>query len=133
MANNVKVQRLYKDIDLSFQPHPDTGDIGKRVDVNAIKQSVRNLLLTKYFERPFQPQLGSPIYQLLFEPLDPITAASMKQAIERVLQNYEPRIIIRQIDVTTEEDLNSYVVNLYFNVIGLRDPIVFSTTLQRLR
>lgn len=125
--------RLYKDINLAFLPHPDTGDVGKVVDVNAIKQSVRNLLLTKYFERPFQPQLGSPIYNLLFEPLDPITAASIKQAIERTLQNYEPRVITQRIDVTADFDNNAYAVTLYFNIVGLRDPVVFSTTLERLR
>lgn len=125
--------RLYKDIDLSFLPHPDTGDVGKRIDVNAVKQSVQNLLLTRYFERPFQPQLGSPIYQLLFEPLDPITAASIKQAIERTLQNYEPRIIVKRIDVSPDFDENNYAVMLFFSIIGLRDPVAFSTTLQRLR
>ena len=132
MANS-KVDRIYKDIDLAFLPHPDTGDIGKRLDINAVKQSIQTLLLTKYFERPFQPQLGSPIYQLLFEPLDPISAASIKQAIERVLQNYEPRVQILQIVVVADEDTNSYSVSLYFNVIGIRDPVIFSTTLQRLR
>lgn len=127
------VQRLYKDLDLAFLPHPDTGDVGKRLDVNAVKQSLRNLLLTRYFERPFQPQLGSPIYQLLFEPLDPITAASMKQAIERVLQNYEPRVLLLKTDVRANPDNNAYNVSIYFNIIGLRDPVTFSTTLQRLR
>lgn len=133
MTTTAKIQRLYTDIDLSFQPHPDTGDLGKKVDVNAIKQSVKNLLLTRYFERPFQPQLGSPIYQLLFEPLDSITAASIKQAIERVLQNFEPRITVRQLEVVANDELNAYNVNLFFNIIGLRDPIVYSTTLQKLR
>lgn len=127
------VQRVYKDLDLSFLPHPNTGDVGRRLDVNAVKQSIQNLLLTRYFERPFQPQLGSPIYQLLFEPLDPITAASIKQAIERVLQNYEPRIKIQQLLVAANEDLNAYTVSLYFNILGLRNPVLFSTTLQRVR
>jgi phage baseplate assembly protein W len=127
------IERLYKDIDLNFLPHPDTGDIGKKVDINAVKQAVLTLLLTKYFERPFQPLLASPIYQLLFEPLDPITAASMKQSIERVLQNYEPRVTIRNLDVLPDFDNNAFIVTLYADVIGLRDPIQFSTTLQRLR
>lgn len=127
------IPRLYKDIDLSFTPHPDTGDVGKRFDVNAVKQSLRYLLLTRYFERPFQPQLGSPIYQLLFEPIDPITAALIKQAIERVIQNYEPRILLQRVDVSASYDDNSYNVTVYFTIVGLRDPVTFSTSLKRLR
>lgn len=133
MTTTANINRLYKDIDLSFTAHPNTGDIGKRVDINAVKQSVKNLLLTRYFERPFQPQLGSPIYQLLFEPLDPITAASIKQAIERLLQNYEPRVVMRKLDVVPNEDLNAYNVTLFFNIKGFREPIAFVTTLERLR
>lgn len=128
-----QVLRLYKDLDLAMTPLPNTGDVGRRLDISAVKQALKNLLLTRYFERPFQPQLGSPLYQLLFEPLDAITAASIQQAIERVIQNYEPRVQIQYIAVAPNEDLNAYNVTIYFNIVGLRDPVTFSTTLTRLR
>jgi phage baseplate assembly protein W len=133
MTITATIPKVYSDIDLSFQPHPNTGDIGKKLDINAVKQSLRNILLTRYFERPFQPHFGSPIYQLLFEPLDPITAAAIKQAVERAIQNYEPRVQILRLDVFPDFDANAYSLVLYFNIIGLRDIVTFSTLLQRLR
>ena len=62
--------KIYSDIDLRFTANPISGDVAKKYDVNAVKQSLRNLVLTQYYERPFQPNLGSPIYKLLFENLD---------------------------------------------------------------
>lgn len=129
----IPLTRLYKDLDLSFQAHPDTGDVTKWIDVNAVKQSLRSLMLTQFFERPFQPQLGSPVYGLLFELMDSITSASIKQAIERLIQNYEPRVRLGQLDVQPDYDNNSYSIQMYFTVIGLSEVISFSTTLKRLR
>lgn len=129
----IRPYRLYKDIDLAFLSHPETGDVTKKLDVNAVKQSLKTLLFTQYGERLFQPKIGSPLYGLLFEPMDPITVEGIKQSIEILIQNYEPRIILEQIDVIPNYDENNYDLSIFFTVVGIPLPISFSTILQRLR
>lgn len=125
--------RLYKDIDLSFSAHPVTKDITKKLDVNAVKQSLKTLLFTQYNERPFRPTLGSPLYKLLFEPMDPITVEGMKQAIEILIQNFEPRVQLQKVDIIPVYDKNEYELSIYFTVVGIPAPVSFTTILQRLR
>lgn len=125
--------RLYKDIDLSFSAHPVTKDITKKLDVNAVKQSLKTLLFTQYNERPFRPTLGSPLYKLLFEPMDPITVEGMKQAIEILIQNFEPRVQLQKVDIVPVYDKNEYELSIYFTVVGITAPVTFTTILQRLR
>lgn len=125
--------RLYKDIDLTFTKNPLTWDVNKKVDVNAVKQSLKTLIFTRYNERLFQPELGSPIYRLLFEPVDPITTEAIRRSIENLIQNHEPRVILNQLDVIPREDENSYEISIFFTVVGIPLPVSFSTILQRLR
>jgi phage baseplate assembly protein W len=125
--------RLYKDIDLTFSRNPGTGDVGKKLDINAVKQSLKNLLYTQYNERPFNPNLGSPLYRLLFQPADPITTEAIKQAIELLIQNFEPRVVLDYLDVVPKYDDNSYEITIFFTVVGIPVPVSFSTILQRLR
>jgi phage baseplate assembly protein W len=125
--------RLYKDIDLAFTKNPLTWDVNKKIDVNAVKQSLKTLIFTRYNERLFQPDLGSPVYKLLFEPIDPITTESIRKSIESLIQNHEPRVIMNQLDVVPAEDENSYEITLFFTVVGIPLPVSFSTILQRLR
>lgn len=86
------VNRIYSDLDLSFAAHPITGDVAKRYDVNAVKQALKVLVLTNFYERPFQPKLGSPIYGMMFEQVDIITANSLKLRLELLINKYEPRV-----------------------------------------
>ena len=125
--------RLYNDIDLTFTKNPLTWDVNKKVDVNAVKQSLKTLIFTRYNERLFQPELGSPIYRLLFEPVDPITTEAIRRSIENLIQNHEPRVILNQLDVIPREDENSYEISIFFTVVGIPLPVSFSTILQRLR
>lgn len=125
--------RLYKDIDLSFSPHPETGDVAKKVDVNAVKQSLKTLLFTQYNERLFRPQIGSPLYRMLFEPMDPITIESMKRAIELVIVNNEPRVNLDKVEIVPNYDKNEYELSIFYTVVGIGLPTSFSTILQRLR
>jgi len=90
-------------------------------------------MFTQYNERLFQPKIGSPLYGLLFEPMDPITVEGMRQTIELLIQNYEPRIILDQIDIVPNYDENTYELSIFFTVVGIPLPISFSTILQRLR
>lgn len=125
--------RVYKDIDLNFTAHPVTKDVTKVLDVNAVKQSLKLLLFTHFNERKFQPEMGSPIYQLLFEPMDDITGEVLRQTIQRLIQNFEPRIRLGGVDVVPREEQNEYEITVYFTVVGLPTPAVFRTNLKRLR
>ena len=124
--------RLYSDIDLNFTLLQNN-DVAKVLDINAVKQSVKLLVLTTFSERLFQPDVGSPTFGLLFEPLDEITSELIKQSILQVLDNNEPRIIVNELVVTPNSDQNSYAITLYFTIINLPLPSVFSFTLSRLR
>lgn len=126
-------RRLYKDLDLNFMRHPDTSDVTKTLDVNAVRQSVMLLLNTYFGERLFHPESGSAIPRILFEPIDPITTEVLKRSIEQVLQNHEPRVTVDMIEVTPKENDNAYFVYLQVNIIGIPEPVNFSLTLERLR
>jgi len=127
------VNRLYSDIDFNFMAHPQTGDLVKVLDINAVKQSVKLLVLTMFGERLFQNDVGSPIFGLLFEPLDMITSELIKTSILQVLDNNEPRIIVNELVVTPNYDQNSYAIALYFTIVNIPLPINFSFSLARLR
>lgn len=129
----LRPQRLYKDLDLNFLQHPDTGDVTKTLDVNSVKQSVMLLINTYFGERLFHPENGSAVPRILFEPIDPITTEVLKRSIEQVLQNFEPRVSLDVITVTPKEDDNAYFVYLQVNIVGVPEPVTFSFTLQRLR
>lgn len=128
-----KVNRIYSDFDLNFTPHPVTGDLAVKYDVQSVKQSLKNLLLTEYYERPFQPRLGSPIHALLFENLDMITANMLQVQIELLVENYEPRVSLENVEVIPLYDENGFKVNMLFYVIGAPNPVNFSTILTKRR
>jgi phage baseplate assembly protein W len=128
-----QVNRIYSDLDLSFAAHPITGDVARKYDVNAVKQSLKTLILTNYYERPFQPKLGSPVYGMMFENIDMITANSLKLRLELLINKYEPRVRSQQVDVVPLFDDNAFKVTIYFYVIGVNDPVTFSTILRRSR
>lgn len=128
-----EVNRIYSDLDLSFAAHPITGDVVKKYDVNAVKQSIKTLILTQYYERPFQPKLGSPVYGMLFDNVDIITANSLKLRIELLINKFEPRVRTQQVDVVPLYDENAFEVTMYFYVVGVPDPVTFSTILRRSR
>lgn len=113
--------QTFKDISVTFKKHPVTDDMIVVKDKAAIVQAVRNLLLTQKGERPFQPELGSDIYRLLFEPMDYGTAALIQKAIFEVIGNYEPRISVRQVLVAPSKDDNGFDVELAYAVLGRED------------
>lgn len=125
--------RVYKDLDLSFGLHPQTKDVLKKVGVNAIKQSLKNLLYTQLGEGKFQPYKGSIIYQLLFEPLDQITIAALDRTIEHTIQNYEPRVTLNLIQIVPDVENRAVTVSIFFRVKGTNEPGTLSVTLKRVR
>lgn len=129
----ISPNKLYKDIDFSFTAHPETGALLKKIDVNSLKQSIRSLLFTTRGERLFQPEIGSDIYRLLFEPVDPITTETLRYSIQLTLENFEPRILVDLIEVVPLYKTNSYEISIFFTIRGIAQPASFTTYLERLR
>ena len=125
--------RKFTDIDLNFERNQITSDIIKVEDVIAVKRAVKNLVQTNYYERPFQPELGCGIRELLFEPFTPITKLFLQRKIEEVLINYEPRVNLTSVNVDDDQDRNRLVVDIAFQVVGVPGPQSVETFLQRLR
>lgn len=126
-----KTNKRYKDLDLSLTIHPVRKDVNKLSDERAIIQSIKTILLTKHYERPFNPDFGSNITKLLFEPLDPITAVSLKREIEQTLKNYEPRVVLQSVIVKPDFDNNAFAVTIIFIMKSLSQPITIQFFLAR--
>lgn len=134
MANEtLKISRIYKDLDLSFEANPATGDVSKKVDVNAVKQSMRILMLSNFYERPFDPLKGANLRGLLFENISSLRASSLETIILNLFENYEPRTKIESIQVNANHAANRYDVNIKFHIIGIDAPQILSANLKRLR
>ena len=125
--------RRYTDLDLNFNIHPVKKDINKHVDELAVINSVKNLLLTNHYERPFQPELGSNINKLLFDNMDSITVSALRREIEQVIQNFEPRVSISLIEVVPEYDDNRFRVNMEFFIVNRTEPVTIEFFLNRER
>jgi phage baseplate assembly protein W len=128
-----KLQKIYADIDLTFTRQPGKGDIALSYDNTAVIRSVRNLLLTNFYERPFQPEVGSNINSLLFEPISAITGFAIEEEIKNVLNNFEPRASLQSIDVTPLEDQNAFFVKVTFYIGNNTAPTAVNLLLERNR
>ena len=128
-----KSTRTYVDLDLDFTRHPVTNDVVKITDVDAVKRSVRNLINTQFYERPFHPELGCGVRDMLFENYTPMTGIFMRRKIEEVLRNYEPRANLSSIQINEQMDRNAIDVVVNFYVLNLPNPVSVTTTLQRIR
>lgn len=126
--------QTFKDLSVTFKPHPITGDLVTVKDEASIKQSIVNLLLTNKGERFFAPNIGSSISSLLFEPLDYGTASLIQSEIKATLETYEPRIQIISIVATPDYDNNGFEVELVFEIVGRDDiPLNVNFFLERTR
>ena len=128
-----RATKQYKDLDLDFGRNSVTNDVNKLTDIEAVKRSVRNLINTSHFDRPFHPEIGSSVRAMLFEPMTPLTALNLQRKVQEVLINFEPRIKLVQIVSNPNIDSNSYDLRIYFYVIGSNDLIEVQTFLERLR
>lgn len=126
-------ETIYSDLDLKFTKHPLTRDVSKRVDVAAVNQSLKNLLLTSNFERPFRSGIGTPIKSLMFEPMSPMLRVMLKSVIEQTVYNYEPRIKLEDVGITFSEDENSIDIIIYYYILNTTDLQQFEFTLERTR
>lgn len=133
ITQQIKVARLYKDFDMAFGKNALSGDIDKKLDVNAVKQSMKTLLLTRPYERPFHPELGSQLYGFLFEQMRPGLGTSISTAVGQQIRNFEPRVDIIDIETTPDYDNETYEVTIRFMVRGLNEPQALTVSLTRLR
>ena len=136
-SKNINLDRdaqIYKDLDLFFGKKSSSKDISKVNGVQAVKRSVRNLILTNIYEKPFHPEIGSGIRGLLFEPLSPITAFVLSQKVEDVIENFEPRARLVGVRANPDLDRNSYEITIEFYVQNAPTELVDTTVLlERLR
>jgi len=131
---NARNARQYTDLDLFFAKKATSKDISKVTDVQAVKRSIRNLILTDHYEKPFHPEIGSGVRGLLFELMSPITANVLARVIEDVIENYEPRAKLIGVRVYPDMDRNAYEVTIEFYVINTPTELVDLTVmLERLR
>ena len=115
------VSRGFKDLAISFNANPSTGDFGVVKNENAIKQSVRNLILTMFGERPFQPSIGSRVKMLLFEPWDPFAVDTIKSEIFNVIKRLEPRVRCTGVGLRDESDINSVHISIDYTIVGQQE------------
>jgi len=130
----VEKNLTFKDLNITFKPHPITGDLIVTKDEAAIKQAIVNLLLTNKGERFFDANLGSSISELLFEPLDFGTAAMVSAEVQNTLTFYEPRIKVLSVNAVPDFEQNGFDIELFFEIIGREDfPINVNFFLERTR
>ena len=124
---------IFTDIDFGFARHPISNDITRKSDVEAIKISLKNLIRATFYERLFNSSIGSSVYRLLFEPMSPIVSVMMKRAIEQTITNFEPRVALQNVIVTTQYDNNSFSVDIEYTILGTQSMQLFSMILERSR
>lgn len=126
-------ERTFSDLDLNFTKHPITKDVARKTGNNAIIGALRNLVFTNFYERPFNPKFGSNVRAMLFEPLDPLTGSILQKEIKILIENYEPRVSLRDIQVVADFDRNSYQVTITFFTVNSTQPLRTVLFLNRLR
>jgi phage baseplate assembly protein W len=133
MALNISRQPDYSDLDLDFKINPITGDINKKKGTDAVKRALRNLIFTSFYERPFNSSIGSDIPKLLFDNVDVITASLIEDAIKKLINTYEPRVLIKRLDVFADIDNHGFNVQLEYIILNTETPATFNLFLERIR
>jgi phage baseplate assembly protein W len=126
-------EELYKDLPLSFNRHPITKKVNALVNADAVKQAVKNIVLTNFYERPYNPRFGGNITAQLFENADPFLEYNLATNIRQSLENFEPRANIISIIVNSEADNNTLSAKIKFGIRALMDPVEVTVQLQRVR
>lgn len=129
----ISSERIFRDLDLNFNIHPVKKDVSKHINEYAIINSVKNLVSTNFYERPFRPEIGSGVRNLLFENVDPLVAAQLERALWETIGNYEPRVSVTNIRAQASPDENLYAVTLTFMIVNNPNPITIDFFLERIR
>lgn len=132
---NSKVQEKFSDLVSTFEVNPDTGDLYRNINDSAVRESLKNILLTDLGERPFQPTLGGDIRRQLFENADEKMLVHLKRSIEIAIHNHEPRVVLRDLTIVPDEDNNQVTVTVFYTTInspGLVQelPVTFLTRVR---
>ena len=124
----------YIDLDLFFTKKTTSKDISKTINIQAVKRSVRNLILTNHYEKPFHPEIGSGIRGMLFEPITPLTSYVLTRKVENVIENFEPRARLIGVKASPDLDRNAYEITIEFYVVNAPTELAELTVfLERLR
>lgn len=124
---------IFSDINLAFTAHPVTKALTRKTNREAVKQSIRSLILTDFYERPFQPNIGCSIRGYLFELFTPIVKQRMENSIKEAISNYEPRANLMHVLVEDRSELNSLLISVAFRVKNDPTPVVLDVILERVR
>ena len=125
--------QVYSDFLNDLTPHPVVKDIVRYTNEAAVNRSIRNLILTNRGERLYQPDLGSDIRQMLFEPMIPTTSDLIRKFVQNTITNYEPRVKVLNIEVIAYENQNAYAITITYLIINKQDPVQLTVTLDRVR
>jgi phage baseplate assembly protein W len=129
----ISSERIFRDLDLNFTLHPVKKDVSTHINEYAIINSVKNLISTNFYEKPFRPEIGSSVRNLLFENVDPLVAARIERAIAETISNYEPRVSVTNIRAQASPDENLYAVTLTFVIVNNPIQITIDFFLERIR
>ena len=130
---STRSSKIYKDLNLGFEQNTATKDIQKIKDIEAVKRSVRNLINTNHYEKPFHPEIGSNLRAMLFELMTPQMNHVISKQIENLINNYEPRCNLVQVFTQPRLDRNGYSVQISFRVQNHPDEVIVESFLERLR
>lgn len=130
--NKITARKWYTDMDLNITPHPSTGDLILKQDKDAVKRSLRNIMLTNDYERPFRPGFGANLRALLFELADDITKYEIRKQITEAIQDFEPRVVIDTIYLNQDMSNRMYI-NLHYGIRGVPEAQELEVVLERVR
>jgi phage baseplate assembly protein W len=130
---NLIRKNLFKDLDLDFSPHPVTADVPQKVDDEAVKRAIRNLILMSRYDKPFRPEIDSRIRKLLFEPVSPLVAVAIRSNIMDMLRAYEPRASVNDVQVIFDDKRNAFNVFVSFTLVNSRTVSQVFVSIERLR
>jgi len=125
--------KIYSDIDFTFTRKPVTNDVALSYDAQAVARSIRNLLSCKHYERLWNPDLGSNIETILFEPISTSSKTSLENEVREMIDKYEPRVNLKSVVVTTSPDSNSYSISITYYLVNATIPTTTTILLERNR
>lgn len=133
MSSTINSRVIYSDFNINLDLHPISSDVSRQLNENSVVRSIKNLLLTDFYERPFKPSIGCNIRKLLFENITPVTLSLIETTVRETLSAYEPRANIISIDVTPYDEFNGVTVTITFSIINREEPITIDLFLDRIR
>jgi len=130
---NYKKEERYSDFLLSFDKNPSTGNLGRVINEQSVKQALTSLILTSKGERFYNPNIGSKVKSSLFDPADAMTAQTIRESITETITYYEPRVNLIGIEIADDPDNDRYKINIIFNLINIPDVLQLDLILKRVR